>query len=91
MRLSKKENVDMVQQIEVSLLGIGKECASLLEKTNKYLHHLPELIDNPFAYDSHQFRTEHEVIEDELTQFVKDFRKNRNEIFKTNEEKKMDL
>jgi len=79
--LSKKENIDMVQEIEVNLLKVDKKCASLLDRANKHLHHLTELIDNPFAYDSHQFRAEHEILEDELTQFVKDFRKNRKEVF----------
>lgn len=79
--LSKKENVDMVQEIEVNLLKVDKECESLLERTNNHLQHLAQLIDNSFAYDSHQFRAEHEILEDELTQFVKDFRKNRKEVF----------
>ena len=83
--LSKKQNIDMVQEIEVNLLKVDKQCASLLKRTNKHLHHLAELIDNPFAYDSHKFRTEHEILEDELTQFLKDFRKNRKEVFKITE------
>lgn len=79
--ISKKENIDMVSEIEVNLLKVDKECASLLERTNTHLHHLAELIDDPFKYDSHQFRNEHELLEDELAQFVKDFRKNRKEVF----------
>ena len=79
--ISKKENIDKVRDIEVNLLEIDKQCDSLLEKTSKHLHHLAELIDDPFTYVSDKFRDEHEILEDELAQFVKDFRKNRKEVF----------
>jgi hypothetical protein len=84
--ISKKENIDMVRETEVSLLKVDKQCASLLERTNNHLDHLAELIDDPFKYDSHQFRTEHvrdeqEILENKLAQFVKDFRNNRKEVF----------
>ncbi|SFW23990.1 hypothetical protein [Cellulophaga fucicola] len=81
MWISKKENLDLVKEIEISLLVVDKQCTSLLERTTKHLHHLTELIENPFAYDSHKFRTEHGILEDNLSRFVKDFRKNRKEIF----------
>lgn len=79
--LSKKENVDMVQEIEVSLLKIDKQCALLLERTNKHLHHLAELIDDSFKYDSLQFRAEQEQLENDIATFVITFRKNRKEVF----------
>ena len=79
--ISKKENIDMVREIEVGLNNMDNQCGSLLDRANKHLHHLTELIDNPFAYDSHKFRAEHEQLEDDLTSFVKDFRKNRKEVF----------
>ncbi|SDL36464.1 hypothetical protein [Kriegella aquimaris] len=81
MWISRKENIDMVREIEVGLLKLDNECSSLLNLTNKHLHHLGELIDNPFVYDSHKFRTEHEQLEDKIANFVKDCRKNRKEVF----------
>jgi hypothetical protein len=71
----------MVSEIEVNLLKADKECTSLLQRTNTHLQHLAALIDDPFKYDSHQFRTEHGLLEDELVYFVKDFRNNRKEVF----------
>ena len=71
----------MVREIEVGLNNMDNQCGTLLDRANKHLHHLTELIDNPFAYDSHKFRAEHEQLEDDLTSFVKDFRKNRKEVF----------
>lgn len=79
--ISKKENIDMVSEIELNLLKVDKQCTSLLERTNNHLHHLAELIDDPYKYDSHRFRTEQELLEEEHTQFVKDFRENRKEVF----------
>lgn len=85
MWISTKENIDMVQEIELGLLDMDKRSTALIQKVDKHLHHLSELIDNPFVYDSHKFRTEHEQLEDELETFVKDFRKNRKEVFKVTE------
>ncbi|MCK0131603.1 hypothetical protein MWU59_08815 [Flavobacteriaceae bacterium F08102] len=79
--LSKKENIDQVQEIEVHLLQVDAQCDTLLKKVQKHLEHLAELIDDPFKYDSHQFREDHVQLENDLAQFVKDYRKNRAEIF----------
>ena len=79
--ISRKENIDMVLEIEVKLLGIDEQCGTLLHRVNTHLHQLAELIDNPFAYDSHKFRTEHDKLEDDIATFVKDFRSNRREVF----------
>lgn len=85
MWISEEENIDMVREIEVGLLEMDKKCCALEDRVNKHLHHLSELIDNPFAYDSHLFRGEHERLENDLSLFVKDFRKNRKEVFKITE------
>ncbi len=82
MWISKKENLDMVREIEVGLLEMDNRCRALMNRVNKHLHHLGELIDNPFKYDSHKFRAEHELLEDDLTTFVSAFRRQRKELFK---------
>jgi len=48
---------------------------------NKHLLHLADLMEDPFKYDSHQFRAEHQQLEDDITNFVKVFRNNRKEVF----------
>lgn len=83
--LSKKENIDLVLEIEVNLLDVEKQCNTLLERINKHLHHLSELVDDPFTYVSDKFRDEHEQLEDDLAQFLKDFRQNRKEVFSITE------
>jgi hypothetical protein len=51
----KRENLDEVREIEVTLVEIGKKCDSLLKRAQKHLTHLADLIDDPFKYDSHTF------------------------------------
>jgi len=85
MWISKKENIDMVRQIEVGLVEMDNQSSKLLQHVNTNLHHLAELMDNPFAYDSNKFRTEHQQIEDDLASFVKSFRKNRKAVFSITE------
>ncbi|EPR72330.1 hypothetical protein ADIWIN_2500 [Winogradskyella psychrotolerans RS-3] len=79
--LSKRENIDLVQEIEVKLLLVDKQSDALVERLDKHLHHLAELIDDPFVFVADTFRNEHELLEDDLAQFVKDFRNNRKEVF----------
>ena len=39
----------------------------------------------PFKYNSQQFREEHQLLEDDISAFVKDFRANRKEVFEVTE------
>ncbi|MCX2719926.1 hypothetical protein [Lentiprolixibacter aurantiacus] len=81
MWLSKKEDIDLVREIELSLIEMHHECEDLMKRVEKHLHHLAELIDDPFKYDSHAFRVEHELLEDDIMVFVKKVRKQRKETF----------
>lgn len=83
--LSKKDNIDQVKEIEKKLIETELSCSKLINRVQMHLKHLAELIENPFKYDSHKFRTEHQILEDDLTKFVKAFRKNRKEVFKITE------
>ena len=79
--ISKKEDSDAVRSIEKSIVKTDKICANLLKRAEKHLTHLEGLMEDPFKYDSHQFRTEHQQLEDDITNFVKTFRENRKEVF----------
>ncbi|MCE2612505.1 hypothetical protein LVD13_05930 [Flavobacteriaceae bacterium D16] len=81
MWLSKKEDIELVREIVLSLSGLRKECEALQHSVQKHLQHLAELIDDPFKYDSHKFRTEHEILEDDIMEFIKKVRKQRKETF----------
>ena len=79
--LTHEENLGEMRKLSNGLSQTKRDCDKLLEKTSKHLTHLAELIDDPFKYDSHKFRTEHEELENEITSFVKKFRKIKKETF----------
>lgn len=79
--ISNKEEMEAVRNIDNSILETAKNCTDLLKRVDKHLTHLVNLIANPFKYDSHSFRAEHQQLEDDITNFVKAFRNNRKEVF----------
>lgn len=84
--LVHKENLDEMRNLASSLSNIVGTCDALLEKTSEHLSHLAELIDDPFKYDSHKFRSEHEELENEIAVFIKKFRKIKKETFAVSEQ-----
>ena len=44
------------------------------------------MVDNSFTYDSHEFRMKQEQLEDEMVDFVKEFRATRKEVFEITED-----
>ena len=79
--LINEENLSEMRSLSSSLSDIGLNCDRLLEKTSKHLTHLAELIDDPFKYDSHKFRSEHEELENEIASFIKKIRRIKKETF----------
>lgn len=79
--ISKKEYSDAMRSIEKSIIKTDKICANLLKRAEKHLTHLAGLMEDPFKYDSNQFRDEHQQLEDDISNFVKTFRDNRKEVF----------
>ncbi|TYP98997.1 hypothetical protein C7447_102315 [Tenacibaculum adriaticum] len=77
----RKDNVTDVRKIIKNLHELDLQCSELLKHVNTHLSHLGALIEDPFKYDSHEFRKEHGKLEDNITEFVKAFRKNRKETF----------
>jgi hypothetical protein len=81
MGLTLNANLDEMRELAKALSYESSACDALIEKTALHLKHLAELIDAPYKYDSHQCRTDHEKLEIEIDDFVKNFRKNKKEIF----------
>lgn len=79
--ISNKKDSEAVRKIDNSILETAKKCTDLLQRVDTHLTHLANLIEDPFKYDSHQFRAEHQQLEDDITNFVKSFRDNRKEVF----------
>lgn len=79
--LIKDGNIEKVQSLSNKLSKITKHKKELFEKMNLHLKHLEELIENPFSHDETEFRDEHSKLEDEFTEFVKNFKTVKQEIF----------
>lgn len=79
--ISNKKDSEAVRNIDNGILETAKKCTDLLQRADTHLTHLANLIEDPFKYDSHQFRAKHLMLEDDITNFVKTFRDNRKEVF----------
>ena len=79
--ISNKKDSEAVRNIDNSILETAKKCTDLLQRVDTHLTHLANLMEDPFKYDSHRFRAEHQLLENDITNFVKVFRNNRKEVF----------
>lgn len=79
--LTRKDNLDEMKILTNELVEFQKNCDLLIEKIVKHEMHLAELIENPFKYDSKLFRMEHEKLEDDIEEFIKDFRSIKKQTF----------
>ena len=83
--ITNKETIDSVRDIKLKSLEIEVQCDSLLDKIALHLKHLANLMEDAFKYDAQVFREEHLRLEDDIADFVVDFRKNRREVFEVTE------
>ncbi|MDF1516618.1 MAG: hypothetical protein RQ864_04155 [Lutibacter sp.] len=83
--ITNEKDSEAVRIIDNSILETAKKCTDLLQRVAKHLTDLAKLIEDPFKYDTQQFRTEHQQLEDDITDFVKTFRTNRKEVFEVTE------
>lgn len=85
MWITRSENLGMVKEIKKELIEMSNKNKDLLEKVKKHIIQLGRLVENPGFGDAGIIKTEHEHLEEEMTDFVKSFRKNRKEVFKITE------
>ncbi|MGY5848823.1 hypothetical protein [Salegentibacter sp. F14] len=78
--IDNQESINAVSKLKLELQEIRSRCQDLLHKTQKHREQLGIMIESD-SEDSRIFRLEHEHLENEVTDFVKSFRKNRKEIF----------
>lgn len=79
--ISNEKNSESVRKINNGIIETAKECNDLLQGVDKHLTDLAKLIEDPFKYDTQKFRTEHQQLEGDITNFIKTFRTNRKEVF----------
>jgi cysteinyl-tRNA synthetase len=81
-----KEHYDEMTNLASRLSAITRICDNLLRKTSENLNHLTGLIDEPFKYDFHEFKSEHDELENEIVLFIKKFREIKKESFAFSEQ-----
>jgi glutaredoxin 2 len=83
--LVDKNNIEKTKEVAAHLANVQDAWDAIAQRINKHLEHIQQLIINPASPNASSFRTEHGVLEDDLSEFVKSFRSMKNEIFQLTE------
>lgn len=73
--LVDKDHLALTKDIAAKLTDVKTKYVSLAKQVTKHLHHIGNVMMNPFVKDASNFRNEHSILEDELAEFAKIFRK----------------
>lgn len=84
--IEKSQNSVAVSKLLSDLHQLSDNGRNILEKLQHHLEQLSELMRGDTGVNPENFIKEHEVIEDEISQFVKGFRSNRKEVYRLTEE-----
>ena len=68
-KLLTNQNLDEIRELQSELLERKNQCENLLKRIQVHFAHIVDLIDNPFMHDALVFRAEHELLEDEVSEF----------------------
>lgn len=79
--ITKKENLQRVNEIEVALHKVDQKCGALLMKIEVHRTDLGIFIEHPDKEKATSLITEHGHLEKVMADFVKSFRENRREVF----------
>lgn len=83
--ITKKENLELVNTIKKKELDLGLQCDNLLKEISKHLNEGAKIIENPQGSGWENFKNDHLSLENNIAQFIKEFRENRKEVFKVTE------
>jgi len=83
--ITKKENLELVNTIKKKEFSLGLQCDSLLEEISKHLNEGELIIGNSKESNYEDFKKNHLSLENNIAQFIKEFRENRKEVFKVTE------
>jgi len=79
--ITKEENLAKVTKTQNELNNVVEQCDTLITNIEHHIKHLADLINNPFKYDSQEFKEEHTKLEIEIYEFIKTFRKSKTKAF----------
>lgn len=80
-----KDNIEKTKAVASNLADVKSKRDTLAQRIVKHLHHIEELMINPFAQDASAFRSEHAALEDDLASFAKSFREVKQQVFQLTE------
>jgi len=83
--ITKKENLELVNTIRKKEFSLGLECDNLLAEITKHLNEGAMIIENSKESHYENFKKTHLLLENNIAEFIKEFRKNRKEVFKVTE------
>jgi|SRR5688572_7062876 hypothetical protein len=83
--LVDKEHLAITKDVATKLTDVKAKYDLLAKQVAKHLHHIEDMMMNPFVTDSSTFRNEHVNLEDELAEFAKAFRKVKTDAFQMTE------
>ncbi|MEG9328331.1 hypothetical protein V6B16_10340 [Salinimicrobium catena] len=84
--IEKAQNSVAVSKLLSDLHQLSDDGRKILDKLQDHLEQLSGLMNNDKGIDPENFIKTHEIIEDEISQFVKSFRNNRKEVYRLTEE-----
>lgn len=83
--LKRQENSEAVSKVAAELQNLTEQGKILQVKIKEHLNKIGELIKHKSDKEAEFSLKQHGVLEDEIAEFVKDFRTNRREVFKVSE------
>ena len=85
MLLVKEESSEHLQHLVSRMLTIDKNHGILKDQASRHLSLIAEVVKNSFSQDGQEFRSEHDDLEDKFTNFVKDFKALKKDVFSVTE------
>jgi hypothetical protein len=86
LKLIEEDTFSRIEPLALALLRLEKRSNDLEDRITIHLEHIRELLESPFSHDSQTYKDEHLTLENDLMDFVKDFRFAKGEIFKSTEQ-----
>lgn len=83
--LTKDESITQVQTMAARLSAMSRERENISERIEKHKQDLALLMENSFTESENWFRQEHVNLEEDLSDFVKDFRDLKKKVFSISE------
>ena len=83
--ITKSENLEMVKEIVLQVESLQRRCEEMLVSIQDHRHQITLLEDNDDPLQLQLVVEKHELMEEALYTFVKEFRANRKEVFRITE------